>query len=159
MEKRVLLAVALSFAVLYGYQVLFPPQKLVQNPAPASSPATANRVDPATAPPAPEAESPAAPQDAPLVGEGTERDIVVENELVRAVFTNRGAVLKNWILKRYTDRNGVALDLVPQVVRGAARPFSLLAEDGKLTATLNNAIYQPSADGLTVGTTAAALSF
>ena len=159
MEKRVLLAVALSFAVLYGYQVLFPPQKVVQNPAPSVSPPPATRSDAVKTPQAAEVDSPSTPQEAPLVGEGAERDIVVENELVRAVFTNRGAAIKNWILKRYSDQNGAPLDLVPQVVRGAPRPFSLLAEDGKLSATLNNAIYQPSADGLTVGTAPATLSF
>ena len=159
MEKRVLLAVALSFAVLYGYQVLFPPQKLVQNPAPPVSAPAAARPDSAEAPQSVEPEASPAPQGVPLIGETAERDIVVENEVVRAVFTNHGAVLKNWILKRYRDRNGVPLDLVPQVVRGAARPFSLLAEDGKLSATLNSALYQPSADGLTVGTAPATLSF
>ena len=61
----------------------------------------------------------------------TERDIVVENDAVRAVFTNRGGVLKSWMLKRYKDHNGGPLDLVPQIVRGAPRPFSLLVDDGE----------------------------
>ena len=52
----------------------------------------------------------------------TERDIVVENDAVRAVFTNRGAVLKSWVLKRYRDHSGAPLDLVPQAVRGGPRP-------------------------------------
>ena len=62
------------------------------------------------------------------------------------MFTNRGAVLKSWTLKRYKDSNGAPLDLVPQIVRGGPRPFTLLAEDGKLSATLRNAIYQASDD-------------
>ena len=36
MEKRVLLAVALSFLVLYGYQALFPPPKPAQMHCPGS---------------------------------------------------------------------------------------------------------------------------
>jgi YidC/Oxa1 family membrane protein insertase len=161
MEKRVLLAVALSFLVLYGYQALFPPPKPAQSTAPApqvpGSTAPAN----AAAPPPAEAEAvaPTSPQEAPVVGDRDERDIVVENDAVHAVFTNRGAVLKSWTLKRYKDAKGAALDLVPQIVRGGPRPFALLVEDGKLSATLRNAVYQASSPAVTVGSTPATLSF
>ena len=85
-----------------------------------------------------------------MVGDREERDIVVENDAVRAVFTNRGAVLKSWTLKRYKDGKGASLDLVPQIVRGGPRPFTLLVEDGKLSATLQERDLprqQPGADG------------
>jgi YidC/Oxa1 family membrane protein insertase len=162
MEKRVLLAVALSFVVLYGYQVLFPPPKPVQSPAVApqtsSSPVSA---DSSASRPAetPAAEVPEAPQEAPLVGDREERDVVVENDAVRAVFTNRGAVLKSWTLKRYKDAKGGPLDLVPQIVRGAPKPFALLVEDGKLSATLRNALYHASADSLTIAGAPATMTF
>jgi YidC/Oxa1 family membrane protein insertase len=150
MEKRVLLAVALSFVVLYGYQVLFPPPpKPVPNltAVPPAPPAASTD----------QAEALPTPQEAPIVGERVERDIVVENDAVRAVFTNRGAALKSWTLKRYKDHAGNPLDLVPQIVRGAPRPFTLLAEDGKLSATLRNALYH--ANALVVGPVPATLTF
>src|SRR5436190_14412159 len=159
MEKRVLIAVALSFLVLYGYQAFFPPPKpavqTVAPPAVTGSPAT----EPAASSPAAEAESPAAPAAAALVSDAAERDIVVESDAVRAVFTNRGGVLKSWVLRRYRDHSGAPLDLVPQAVRGAPRPFTLLADDGKTSATLRTAIYKPSTDALTLGSGPATLTF
>ena len=110
LEKRVLLAVALSFIVLYGYQALFPPPK--PSPAGASSSAPSASPSPSQQPgeskpqqpgtPA-MAEAPAGPQPVALVGDTAERDIVVETPAVHAVFTTRGAVLKSWVLKQYKD--------------------------------------------------------
>ncbi len=58
MEKRVLIAVALSFLVLYGYQAFFPPPKPpVQTVAPPAVTGSAT-TDPAASSPAAEAESP-----------------------------------------------------------------------------------------------------
>jgi YidC/Oxa1 family membrane protein insertase len=138
MEKRVLLAVALSFLVLAGYQMMFPPPKPTES-VPSSSTgqgSSASASNPSSPSPA-EAESvaPTVPQETPLVGDREERDVVVENDAVRAVFSNRGAVLKSWILKHYKTTSGAPLDLVPQIVRGAPRPFSLLVEDAKASAT------------------------
>ena len=161
MEKRVLLAVALSFLVLYGYQALFPPPKPAESAAPAPQVSGSTTPGNAAAPSPAEAEAvaPTTPQEAPVVADRDERDIVVENDAVRAVFANRGAVLKSWTLKRYKDGKGASLDLVPQIVRGGPRPFALLVEDGKLSATLRNAIYHANNTALTVGSTPATLSF
>ena len=150
MEKRVLLAVVLSFIVLYGYQALFPPPVPQRPQAPA-----------ADARPAPEAaseaiEKPAAPAGAeapasaePLVADAAERDIVVESEAVRAVFSTRGAVLKSWVLKRYAGEGGAALDLVPsRAPSGSPRPFTLTLDNASTTAALRNALFKPSADQL-----------
>src|SRR5688500_14713230 len=111
MEKRVLLAVILSVAVLYGYQAMVPPPKRpVPAAAPASqtpAPASQNLEQPSATP------APAVPAAQPLVAEAAERQIVVESDAVRAVFSTRGAVLTSWRLKRYAE-NGAPLDLVPE---------------------------------------------
>jgi YidC/Oxa1 family membrane protein insertase len=160
MEKRFLLAVILSFVVLYGYQLLFPPAKpetpdaAAQNagaPVQPGSPTTTTQAPP------PAAEAPAA--QAAVTSDTSERDIVVENRDVRAVFTNRGATLKNWTLKRYNNASGTPLDLVPQTVRGAPRPFTLLVDDAAVTATLQNALYRANTNGLTIGSSDATLTF
>src|SRR5258708_35457039 len=39
----------------------------------------------------------------PPKSEAQERTIVVENDLYRVEFSNRGAVVKSWQLKKYTD--------------------------------------------------------
>ena len=42
----------------------------------------------------------------------SESSTVVENELYRIQFTNRGAQVTSWILKKYKDADGKPLDLV-----------------------------------------------
>jgi YidC/Oxa1 family membrane protein insertase len=146
MEKRVLLAVILSFIVLYGFQALFPPPPppdrreapVATEPPPAVAPAP-TPVD--APPPEPEPEPVAA-----LVADEAERDIVVENAFVRGVFSSRGGELRSWRLKRYYDDEGEPLELVPMnAPEGALRPFALSVDDAALTARLQRALYRPSA--------------
>src|SRR4051794_23420978 len=120
MERRVLLAIFLAFLVLYTWQAVFVKPVPKPGAAPSSGTATSTavpdsaRTDAAVTPPAaptdstPAAarsdETPATPPAASLVGETAERDIRVETREVIAVFTNRGARLKSWRLKRYLDQ-------------------------------------------------------
>jgi YidC/Oxa1 family membrane protein insertase len=169
MEKRVLLAVLLSFVVLYAFQALYPPPK-PQPARPSTSPQTsaespAASPSPATAPqaPAPVAATPAAPQPpttVALVADDAERDIIVENESVHAVFTTRGGALKSWRLKKYQDAAREPLDLVPHnVPAGAPRPFTLQVADAAASTTLAQALFKPSADGVQVTSGSASLRF
>ena len=132
MERRVLIAVFLSFAVLYMYQALLPAPK----PAPArqerpvsqqaAAPAGATNV-PGEAPKAPEvaAEKPG-PVSEPVVADAEERVFAVENRVLRAEFSNRGAVLSSWRLKEFNDNAGRPLDLVPAGLPAEfLRPFAL----------------------------------
>ena len=63
----------------------------------------------------------------PSIGAAVESDITVENELYKIVFTNRGARVKQWILKKYIDTAGKPLDMVqPQASEHFGYPLSLL---------------------------------
>ena len=154
MEKRVLLAVVLSFVVLYGYQALFPPPKPAGTPgagpsvpattAPATTQATGGQTSP---PPTPPSAVPAAAPStsAPLVAESEERDVKFENGSVEAIFTTRGGALKNWRLKKYRDAAGEPLELVPRTVpAGTVRPFTLSVPDPATSATLAQAFFKAS---------------
>jgi YidC/Oxa1 family membrane protein insertase len=142
MERRVLLAVILSFVVLYGYQALFPPppDQAKQKPAQASKTATApNASAPAQSNPAPsiqpgaqtaEATTPSAPA-APV------QDVTVDNADVHAVFTSRGGVLKSWQMKKYHDAEQHALELVAgHAPSDAPLPFTLATDDAAISAQL-----------------------
>jgi YidC/Oxa1 family membrane protein insertase len=150
MERRVLVAISLSFAVLFLYQALFlpaPPPQNVTAPAPVESPRPPADAGAVSAAPVPaNASSPAATvAAAPLVGDAEEREIVVETAAVRAVFTNRGARLRHWQLKNYTDDQEGPVDLVPSVIPPELPlPFSLRVEDPATTARLNAALYRVS---------------
>src|SRR6185436_7891997 len=106
MEKRVLIAVILSFIVLFGYQAMFPPPKpadikpLAGSQTTTPSPTTITPESPAQTTPPVTPESATPPGAAALVADSAERDVTVENEAVSAVFSTRGAVLKSWRLKK-----------------------------------------------------------
>ncbi len=141
MEKRVLLAVLLSFVVLYGYQALFPPP---EPPKPAAKPAPA--AEPSQPVAGQEAPQVQPVEAAPLVSDSAERDVTFESDSVSAVFTTRGGALKSWRLKKYHDASRQPLELVPNPVPpGTPRTFALSAQDPALGATLSQALYKPSA--------------
>jgi YidC/Oxa1 family membrane protein insertase len=172
MEKRVLLAVVLSFLVLYGYQALFTPPKpagnpagTVTTPAPEKSPATPGSTTTSAAAAAPSGASAAAPSTAQpaaaaIVADAAERDIAFENDSVRAVFSTRGGALKSWRLKKYQDANREPLELVPHTVpAGTLRPFTLSVADAAVSATLAQALFKPSADTVRPSSGPATLAF
>jgi len=78
-----------------------------------------------------------------------ESDTVVENELYRITFTNRGAEVKSWVLKKYKDDSQTRpLDLVNQdAAPKFGLPLSLYSYDAGLRSRLNSALYVPSATG------------
>ena len=88
------------------------------------------------------------------MSEANSRDIVVETSKVRAVFSNRGGTIKNWILKEFRNDAGQPLDLVPGGAgENTVKPFTLAVDDSALTARINNAIYRVTVDGTPVGDT------
>jgi len=153
MEKRVLVAVVLSFLVLYLYQAFLAPPPPTPQPRPQvagqAAVATAGGAASAASPtvPASISPAPAEPMAAALVSEPAERDIVVDTDLVRAVFTNRGGRLKAWALKRYNDSGGSLVDLVPRGIQGAALPFSLVTGSDAVDGVVNQALYKVVAEG------------
>jgi YidC/Oxa1 family membrane protein insertase len=149
MERRVLVAVFLSFLVLYAYQAFLVPP--LQEEAPIASEDVGGTAAPAPTPVAPAVPVPAALAAAPVasatVTEAFEREIVVNTGVVEAVFSNRGAQLTNWRLRDYLIDTGESLDLVPtRLTPDQATPFSLRVDDAAVTARLGNAIYRVSGD-------------
>lgn len=153
MERRVLLAISLSFLVLVVYQWLVPPPP--QPTAPARPPVAGNQSADATAqvpgalsgrsPAAPAAGEPAPPPGDDVVGEANEREVTIDTARVRAVFTNRGGRIRHWWLKEYRNSAGEPLDLVPDgVPANVPIPFSLRVDDPAVTARLNSSLYRTS---------------
>jgi YidC/Oxa1 family membrane protein insertase len=118
-EKRLLVAAALSMGILLLWTKLFP------GPAPtAARPPAATTAPAAKAPaPTPAAASPAAPAEP--VSAAEETLTTVENGFLRAVFSNRGAVLTSLVLLKYRDAEGRPLELVRTLPPEAPKPFSL----------------------------------
>ncbi|MEQ1572969.1 MAG: membrane protein insertase YidC [Vicinamibacterales bacterium] len=150
MERRVLIAVFLSFLVLYGYQALFVPPVPPASQTSATSTRQESRAQESAAvlstdPTASTTEIAAEP---PLVkGDLTEREIVVETATVQAVLSNRGGRVVHWRLKKHLDDRGQPVDLVPSdVPQDQPSPFSLRVEDEGVTRRLNSSLYSATGD-------------
>src|SRR5687767_4396052 len=165
MERRVLLAITLSFLVLFLFQrfVMPPPPArpatVANQSAPASAPGTTpapGTTAPTPAPRAPQAPagnvSPAGP--VMTVGDVAAREIVVETSKVRAVFSNRGAAIVHWILKEFRNDAGEPLDLVPGGAGSdTIKPFTLTVDDQAISARMKDAIYRVTVNGNAVADT------
>jgi YidC/Oxa1 family membrane protein insertase len=146
--RSMLAFTVLALVALLAFQYFKP-----QTPAPTQqqSPALSQPAQPAPGSPA-SAGAPAtvtAPGAAPAIVAASENQTIVENELYRITFTNRGAQVKSWILKKYKDSHGQPLDLVNQVAAASfGYPLSLYTYEPALSAELNQALYQASATGV-----------
>ena len=167
MEKRVFIAVLLSFLILAAYQWYFapPPANTIALAPAASVPLPlADTAAPGSAPSPSPAGTPTVVKGAPaVVGDARAREIVVDTDDVVAVFSTKGAVLKSWKLKHYLaspDSTGASglLDLVPSDVAGD-KPFTLTTHDAATSSILADALYRPSVDHLSLGSSSGTLNF
>jgi YidC/Oxa1 family membrane protein insertase len=156
--RSMLVFTALALIVLFGYQYFFAPKPAPTEPtAQTQQQAQPPAVGPATGqPPSPQSaatQSASAPGQPPpaaaqVVAE-IETETTIENEQYKIVFTNRGALVKHWILKKYSDSAGKPLDMVqPQASARFGFPLSLFTYEPALTAQLNEALYRLSASGV-----------
>jgi YidC/Oxa1 family membrane protein insertase len=163
MEKRVLIAIVLSFVVLYGYQAMFPPPE-PQTPAAAPQQQAGAPQSSTPADPTPQNQPVEAPEPstapAAVTGDTEEREIVFENGSVRAVFSNRGGVIKSWRLKKYLNAANEPLELVPQdAPAGSAKPFTLTVDDAATSKVLAGALFRASATSVDASSTPQILTF
>ncbi len=143
---------AMMFIVLaafLGYQYFFAKPKPQDQPPAVTQTQPAAPVSQAPPGPAPKAASTVQPSSAaPKISASIITTTTVENELFKIQFTNRGAQVEHWILKKYFDSAGKPLDLVqPQAAARFGLPLSLFTYDPALTAQLNQALYQVSVSG------------
>ena len=149
-EKRLLLIFLVTFVIMLAFQPLLkrflpsatPPQQQASQSKAAEQP-TSKAPSATTAPPAPVVPAGVTKQAA------SEKEVVLENDLYRITFTNRGAQVKSWILKKYDNEaeNG-RLDLVnPAAASQFGYPLSLWTYDADLRGKLSSALYTSSVEG------------
>ena len=150
-EKRVMLAFALSIAMLILYRMYFvkePPPEPKKAEAPITATHPGKPGEPA-APANPAPTKPAPPPPAALeVVQGTKaEDIVVESKVYRVTFSTQGAVVKSWVLKQYRDGNDKLLDTVnAEACETLGFPISLRLPNSALDKTVNEGIYRVKAE-------------
>ena len=147
MERRLLLVFALTFLVILAFQPLLK-KYFPQSQAPA--PQTQAQPQPQ---PQPAAQNPPASAAQTLSTNASkqataEAETVIENDLYRITFTNRGGQVKSWILKKYDDDQGKPLELVNRAASDRyGYPLSLWTWDEAQRNKLNSALYVASGSG------------
>jgi YidC/Oxa1 family membrane protein insertase len=144
MERRLLLVFALTFLVIILFQPLLK-KYLPQAPVPASEiPVTTQTLPQAAAATTAQASTPATGASKQA---SAEADTVIENDLYRVTLTNRGGLVKSWILKTYFDEHGKPLELVSNAAGQYGYPLSLWTYDEAQRNKLNSALYVASESG------------
>ncbi len=144
-----LLAIVLSFIILFVYIMIFrPPQPVTQPESitelekePGQKPAEKELLSPPTVPE--EIEPGEVERDLQPISAQAEEEILIDTSLYQAVWSNRGGVLKSWKLKEHTDENKEDLELVS--IRSSELgmyPFSLRTDDSSFDSTINSALFE-----------------
>jgi YidC/Oxa1 family membrane protein insertase len=163
-ELRILVAALLSMAVILVWAKYFGPKPPVQPPQ-ATRPAQTAPVAPgqsaaspptkgSQAPGTPSSLVPAQPVSVPVVSDSQEHTITIDNNLYQVTFSNRGAVVKSWLLKKYKDdaKPPRVLDVVHSDAsqQTGSWPFALILDDEQLQNAANGGLYQVVSNGATV---------
>ena len=155
-DKRMLLVLLGVFVVLGVMQFLMPkpqtpPEKTAQtqqSPTPVTAAAPVPSVNTKPVPP----RSAAVAAKLPVRTASSEAETVLQNDVYRITFSNRGAVVKSWVLieknegdktYKYTDNAGKPFDMVNQTIAPqAGYPLSLFTYDKDLEQKINtDALY------------------
>ena len=142
-NRSFLVLIIVMFGVIFGTQYW-----RAKHPAPDTSapPAATQSAAPVSVPVTPS--TAASTMAVPLVVAAAENTTVVENELYKITFSNRGGAVTSWILKDFKDSTGKPLDMVH--ADGSQKfgyPLSLYTYDAGLTQSLAQGLYVPSATG------------
>ena len=148
MEKRLLMAMLLSMAVLllipFLYQRLGPSPPPVAVETPEEQEVEEQRVEPASPPETVAQESP--PASEPLSPtQGQDRKIQVENDDMVLTWSSTGARLESVQLKRYRDELGEPVELLVQgLSETLPRPMQLRLDDEELDLELATSPFEVS---------------
>ena len=148
LDRRLLVVFALTFLVMMLFQPLlkkYGPQPPTKQESSSGQPAAVPTQNPTQATKVSTANGVLAP--APLQA-ASESETVIENEVYRIVFTNRGGRIKSWVLKKYTDDKGGPLELVnTAAAEKYGYPLTLWSYSEELRNKLNSALYVANSSG------------
>jgi YidC/Oxa1 family membrane protein insertase len=152
-DSRTLLVFSIVFVLIFLGLQYFSPKKKTPPPTQVASSSAAQPPAAASSSLATSSSVPASPETtsasgASAVTASAENTTVVENELYRITFSNRGGQAISWILKKYKDDAGKPLDLVnSKAAEKFGFPLSIWTYDANLRKRLADALFVSSATG------------
>lgn len=163
--KNLLIVFALMGVAIFGMQYLAPPppepapkpekkieEKKAEEKTGSPSSVTAASATAEKQPAGAGNSGGAAPAEALALAANKEESFLIETELYKIRFTNKGGVVTSWVLKQYKDSRGGPLELVGPKAERFGLPFSVQQKKtGQLfSPDLNQALFvaKPDEDGL-----------
>ncbi len=147
MEKRALIAIALSFLIMLAWQAWFAPEPQPVGTAPVEVQETAPVGERQALPPATVPDEPGVGKEilplTPPVGETAERQVHFENNLFDVTMSNRGGQVLSWRLKEYLSASDEPVEMAACLL-GAPEFFPLAADmdDRALASEINQALFR-----------------
>jgi YidC/Oxa1 family membrane protein insertase len=151
-EKRLLIAIVISFLILFLYQAIFVKQE-PQEPQKDVSQEAITKTEPAPTKTLPETPEKEIAQEAgsaktveikPVSGE-REKKVTINTSLYTAEWSNKGAVLRKWTLREYKDEQGGPMELVSDTSEEINRyPFALKTDHPDTDDLINKALFKTS---------------
>src|SRR3990172_10894116 len=146
MNKRILIAILLSVAVLVAYPFIVPATKTPKKDLSTSQGVEQPSVDKAGKPLS-------VAEVMPVTGEVSkeERTITIDTDLYKAIFTNKGGVIKHWELKKYwmdvtRQKSIVLFDPGKEIV--AAYPLGISVGNSELNSIVKDGLYSVEGSAL-----------
>ena len=162
MDKKVLLAAALSIFILLMWGTIFPPPQKpvapveqVEGGLPQAEAGTPTPYEPrepyrsGEVTPADEGDTEVEYAEAV---KASARTILVETDIYLVELTNEGGRAVSWKLRDQLDQHGEPLELLPKYTEAAPMPLELRVDDPLLTRMLNEAYYEVEQSTLSAGT-------
>jgi len=158
MEKRLILAVALSVLIYAVFMWMMAPPAA----PPLQVPVSGGRPEAGTTEPVPASAEPepavavVGPEATAVVAASAEQSLEVDNGVFRAVLTNRGAQAKSWALSEFRSPAG-PLEMFPSYAEGPGRHLGIDVDDAALSREIERALFQvdreavPADEGLPAG--------
>jgi len=149
MERRLLLVFVLTFVVILLFQPIL--KKYLPQPSPARQNQAPAPSQPAPAPTQMQVSQPTPPSATEKTATkraDAEAQTVIESDLYRITFTNRGAQATSWVLKKFDDDHGKPLELVnAAAAQKYGFPLSLWTYDESRRNQINSVLYVSSESG------------
>ncbi len=157
MEKRILIFLLLSFAIIFSFDFILkelglmpepPPVEEGREAAPSGDGTLAPGVRDATSEVRADGDESEHPHPGTLPSGQSERVEEVETPLYRVAFTNQGAQIQSWKLKQYLTQGADDPQPIEFVYPEGhfAGPVSMQVEDPEMNALLNTGLFEVSRD-------------
>ncbi len=147
MEKRLILAIVISFIVLFVFQALFNKKP---EPEATTQESITEQIDEIEEQPSEKIKTPSVQtytekkeeKAIEPISAQNEKDIIIDTPLFYAVWSNKGAVLKSWRLKKHMNDDNEPVELVSEKANKKNEyPFSIETENPSFNQYVNNALY------------------